>query len=174
MCGRPETGAQTFGETISQGWRAHQSHEVGEKARDLRRVSASCGRKAACHTLGYSGGPEPQVRLQLERSWEEKRPPRGGPGRPRTGVGDRRQGALGASALGASYPAGGVEEFLREPLGPFGRRPEPSGAGRVFEPSGAGGSRLRGVVGEDSRGEETQESIGPLTRGNSRQQRTDS
>jgi len=109
MCGGPETGAQTFGESISQGWRAHQSHEVGEKARDLRRVSASFGRKAACHTLGYSGDPGRQVRLQLERSWEEKRPPRGGPGRPRTGVGNRRQGALGASALGASYPAGGAK-----------------------------------------------------------------
>jgi hypothetical protein len=174
MCGGPETGAQTFGESISQGWRAHQSHEVGEKARDLRRVSASFGRKAAYRTLGDSGGPGRQVRLQLERSWEEKRPPRGGPGRPRTGVGNRRQGALGASALGASYPAEGGEEFLRELRGPLGRRPEPSGAGRVFGPSGSGGSRLRGAVGEDSRGGETQESIGPLTRGNSRQQRTDS
>jgi len=151
-----------FGESISQGWRAHHSHEVGEKARNLRRVSASFGRKAAYHALRDSEGHGRQACLQLRRSWEEKRPPRGGPGRPHTGVGSRRQGFLGCfGTFGESYPAWGGEEVFRDLGGPLGRGSCAFGrSGASSSPSGLGGSRLRGVVGEDSRGEETQESIG--------------
>jgi len=97
-----------------------------------------------------------------QRSWEEKRPPRrwSGPAphrgrKPPTGF------AWGASALlagptwvGGSRRSFGVAEVL------WVACPVSSGAGCVFELSGSGGSRIRGVVGEHSRGEETQESIG--------------
>lgn len=44
--------------------------------------------------------------------------------------------------------------------GPPGREPESSDEGACLGPRGLGGSRTRGVVGEDSRGERDQESIG--------------
>jgi hypothetical protein len=51
---------------------------------------------------------------------------------------------------------------------------ESSDEGCVLEPSGKGGSRIRGVEGESSRGDETQESIGRPGRGNPTRSRTDS
>jgi hypothetical protein len=58
--------------------------------------------------------------------------------------------------------------------GPLGREPESSDEGACLGPRGLGGSRTRGVVGEDSRGERYQESIGRRVRGNPSQSRTDS
>jgi len=43
---------------------------------------------------------------------------------------------------------------------PFGRELESSDEGECLGPCDLGGSRTRGVVGEDSRGGKTQESIG--------------
>jgi len=101
--------------------------------------------------------------LQLQMSWEEKRPPRGGPGRPHTGAGSRRQGFLGVfrhflespTRLGGSKRSFGISEVL------WVAGHVLSGAvSRVQVLAAWAGSRLRGVVGEDSSGEETQESIG--------------
>jgi hypothetical protein len=47
-------------------------------------------------------------------------------------------------------------------------------AGHVLRLSSLGGSRIRGVEGESSRGAKSQESIGQLVRGNPKQLRTDS
>jgi len=49
---------------------------------------------------------------------------------------------------------------LRGLQGPFGRVPESPDEGACSGPRGLGGSRTQGVIGEDSRGGETQERIG--------------
>jgi hypothetical protein len=99
--------------------------------------------------------------LQLKRSWEEKRPPRGGPGRSHTGVGSRRRGSLLVLRHFWRVPPGSGGEAIFRGRGVLRVAClVSSGARRVFESSGSGGSRIRGVVGEHSKGEETQESIG--------------
>jgi hypothetical protein len=143
---------------MSPGRRGLRSCEVVEEARNLGRAGDLLGETPL---FSYFKAPKARARV---------RPKPKGHGRRRAVErrfeGSRERPHISPTRLSWCSPFRGGFTWPSGSQGPLGRVPESPDEGTCSSPRARAGQRIRGVNGESSREEETQESIGRRYRGN--------